>query len=159
MFGDTIAGDLVAAALPSVPNDLVTKDGCRRAPIVPNVLQELADDFTALAALRAAWQEERASLEAAGMYDEVPAESWETRNGGGRYLRLVFPQHEGARRKVYVGSYPSAIAEARGRVERRKRYEELSRNLARLAHAQGVAERELATTALGLRLARRAWGQ
>jgi len=160
MIGDTHAGDLVAAAPPSVPNsDLGTKDGCRRAPIVPNVLQELADHFTALAALRAEWQAEIAQLEAAGMFDEVPAESWEKRNGGGRYLRLIFPQHDGQRRKVYVGSYPSAIAEARAKVERRKRYEELSRNLARLAHAQGVAERELATTELGLRLARRGWGQ
>jgi len=162
VIGDTIAGDLAGAGALSVPkesSDLVTGDGHRRAAIVPNVLQELANHFTALAALRAEWQAEIASLEAAGMYEAIPAESWETRNGGGRYLRLVFPQHDGQRRKLYIGAYPSAIAEARAKVERRKRWEELTRNLARLDHAQGVAERELATTALGLRLARRGWGQ
>jgi len=162
VIGDTIAGDLAGAGALSVPkesSDLVTGDGHRRAAIVPNVLQELANHFTALAALRAEWQAEIASLEAAGMYEAIPAESWETRNGGGRYLRLVFPQHDGQRRKLYIGAYPSAIAEARAKVERRKRWEELTRNLARLDHAQGVAERELATTALGLRLARRDWGQ
>jgi len=164
VIGDSNAGDLVAATSPSVPNessDLVTEDGRRRAAIVPNVLQELANHFTALAALRAEWQAELADLEAQGVDEAVPAESWETRNGGGKYLRLVFPtdRKTGQRRKVYVGAYPSAIAEARARVERRRRWEELTRNLARLAHAQSVAERELATTALGLRLALRDWGQ
>jgi hypothetical protein len=123
------------------------------------VLQQIADHFTALARLRAVLQAEIAELEAAGMYDAAPAESWETRNGQGKYLRLIFPQHNGTRRKVYVGAYPSAIAEARAKIARRQRYEELTRNLDRLAHAQGVAERELATTELGLRLALRGWGQ
>jgi len=164
MIGDTLAGDLVAAAPLSVPNessDLVTEDGHRRAAIVPNVLQELADHFAALDRLRAEWQAEIASLEAQGVDEAIPAESWETRNGGGKYLRLVFPtdRKTGQRRKVYIGADPSAIAEARAKVERRRRWEELTRNLARLDHARGVAERELATTALGLRLARRDWGQ
>jgi len=159
VIGDTLAGDLVAAAPPSVPNDLVTGDGRRRVAFVPNVLQELADHFAALDRLRAEWQAEIASLEAAGMYEAIPAESWENRNGGGRYLRLVFPQHDGQRRKVYIGAYPSAIAEARAKIERRKRWEELTCNLARLAHTLNVAERELTTTALGLRLALRDWGQ
>jgi len=181
VIGDTIAGDLVAVAPSSVPKSLLgtatattmagtvpneakplgAKDASGGSPIVPNVLQEIADHFTALDRLRAEWQAELADLEAAGMYEAIPAESWETRNGGGKYLRLVFPtdRQTGQRRKLYIGAYPSAIAEARAKVERRKRWEELTRNLARLDHAQGVAERELATTALGLRLARRDWGQ
>ena len=135
----------------------MTGDGRRRAAIVPNVLQELADHFTALDRLRAEWQAEIASLEAAGMYESIPAESWESRNGGGRYLRLVFPQHDGQRRKLYIGADPAAIAEARARVERRQRWEELTRNLARLAHTQSVAERDLTATEMGLRRALRDW--
>jgi len=163
-FVPMVCSDLVTAtaatmvgAVPKESSDLVTEDDLRRSAIVPNVLQEIADHFTALAALRAEWQAEIASLEAAGMYEAIPAESWETRNGGGRYLRLVFPtdRKTGQRRKLYVGAYPSAIAEARAKVERRKRWEELTRNLARLAHALSMAERELTATEMGLRLARR----
>jgi len=162
VIGDSTAGDLVAAAPPSVPkesSDLVTEDDLRRSAIVPNVLQEIADHFTALDRLRAEWQAELDSLEAQGVDEAIPAESWESRNGGGKYLRLVFPtdRKTGQRRKVYIGADPAAIAGARARVERRKRWEELTRNLARLDHAQGVAERELTATEMGLRLARRDW--
>jgi hypothetical protein len=160
VIGDINAGDPAAAAPPSVPNsDLVADDVRRRALSVPNVVQEIADRFTALARLRAALQAEIAELEAAGMYDEVPAESWENRNGGGKYLRLIFPQHDGTRRKVYVGAYPSAIAEARAKIARRQRYEELTRNLARLDLVIGQAERKLAEVARDLGGALRSWGQ
>jgi len=132
VIGDTITGDLAPAGAPSVPNessDLVTDNGRRRTAFVPNVLQELADDFTALDRLRAEWQAEIAQLETAGMYDEVPGVFWGTRKGGGHYLRLVFPQRDGKRRSVYIGADPSAIAEAEAKVARRKRYDELSRKL------------------------------
>jgi len=178
MIGDTNAGDRAPAGAPSVPNessDLVTDDSCRRAPSVPNgdlvtaparaedppvpnVLQQIADHFTVLAILRATWQEEIAQLEAAGMYDAAPAESWETRNGQGKYLRLIFPQHDGTRRKTYIGSYPSAIAEARAKIARRQRWEELTRNLDQVGQAIGRAERELASVERGLRTAL-SWGQ
>ena len=62
-----------------------------------------------------------AELEEQGVYDSIPSESFEARNGGEkRYLRLVFPTGGRGRRKVYIGADSAAIEAAREKVKRTK---------------------------------------
>ncbi len=87
-------------------------------------------------------------LQAAGMYDQVPTESWETRNGGQtRYLRLVFPTDGAGRTKIYIGNDPLKIEEARAMIDRRKTYDrwaaEQRRIAARVASAAAMLTRVL----------------
>ena len=83
-------------------------------------------------------------LQAAGMYDQVPTESWETRNGGQtRYLRLVFPTDGTGRKKSYVGNDPLKIEEARAMVDRRKTYDRLAAEQRRITARIGSATAQL----------------
>jgi hypothetical protein len=69
---------------------------------------------------------ETTNLTAAGVFDAIPSESWESRNGGENcYLRLVFPTERGRRRRLYVGVDPRKIEAARAKIERTKRLIEL----------------------------------
>jgi len=62
---------------------------------------------------------EVARLEKLGVYDAVPSESWESRNGGEkRYLRLVFPVDGAGRAKEYVGADPDKVEDAREKTRR-----------------------------------------
>jgi len=84
-------------------------------------------------------------LQEKGVFDEIPSESWETRNGGEtRYLRLVFPTTQGARRKMYVGADPGKIAEAQAKIERSRRNRELLAEEKRLCHRLERASYRLA---------------
>ena len=139
MIGDTTPGDL-AVACPQ---------------------EAIADHLAALQTIRAAWLAEMATLEDQGIDEAIPTESWETRNGGGKYLRLVYPtdRQTGQRRKVYVGADPAAIETARARVDRRRRWETLSANLAQLDRVLAETERQLTSMERELRRWRRTWGQ
>jgi hypothetical protein len=71
-------------------------------------------------------------LEDTGLYPAVPTEEWQSRNDGGDGLYLHFPgKHDGTYRgpegqqTIYIGTDPEQIAEARRRVENRRRYEQL----------------------------------
>jgi len=65
-------------------------------------------------------------LQGEGVYDAIPAESWEGRNGGGKvYLRLVFPADAEGRRKEYVGADPDRVAAARENIARTRLLEAL----------------------------------
>lgn len=71
-------------------------------------------------------------LEQAGMYPAIPTEQWQTRNGSGQYLYMLFRQDRygvytgpDGKRKLYVGADPEKIAEARRLVANRRRWEEL----------------------------------
>jgi hypothetical protein len=83
-----------------------------------------------LAAIRA----EMANIEAAGMYDGIPTESWQSRNDSEpRYLYMYFRAcrdgrgYEGpdGKRKKYVGVDPARQAEARRLADNRRRWEHL----------------------------------
>jgi len=50
----------------------------------------------------------------------------------GKYLYLIHPQRDGERRREYVGSEPTKVAAALGRVERFKESERLEAELSRL---------------------------
>lgn len=84
-----------------------------------------------LIAIRAEMQR----LEADGMYDSVPTESWQTRNGvDNQYLYHLFGMDRDGgytgpdgKRKVYVGCRPERIAQARALANNRRRYDELAR--------------------------------
>ncbi|MCD4739486.1 MAG: hypothetical protein K8R89_09565 [Anaerolineae bacterium] len=68
------------------------------------------------------------------MYPAIPAESWQDRNGKGKYLYMLFlsNQHGGysgpdGKRKIYIGNKLDRIEAARQLAENRRRYEELQR--------------------------------
>jgi len=76
-----------------------------------------------------------ADLEQAGMYPGLPAEQWQSRNGGEKdYLYMVFrlaedgKSYEGpeGKRKVYVGNKAEAIVEARRLAANRQYWSELN---------------------------------
>jgi len=77
---------------------------------------------------------EAAIAQVGEMYPAIPAESWQDRNGKGRYLYMLFPSNgNGAytgpdgKRKLYVGNKPERIEAARRLAANRRRYEELQR--------------------------------
>jgi hypothetical protein len=73
-------------------------------------------------------------LQEAGVFDQIPSESWETRNGGEtKYLRLVFPTNNGRRRRVYVGCDPAKIARASEKIGRTHRLRDLQAEERRLS--------------------------
>lgn len=66
------------------------------------------------------------------MWSAVPTESWEARNGGDRvYLRLLLPAGTNGQRRcrVYIGSKPEAIADARRKSANRIRWERLDKEI------------------------------
>lgn len=72
-------------------------------------------------------------LEAVGMYPSEGKEQWQTRpNSSGEYLYMIFRSDRnggykgpGGKRKIYVGTNPEAIAEARVLNENYRMYEQL----------------------------------
>lgn len=100
-------------------------------------------------------QEELERLERVGMFDAIPTESWQARNGGDKkYLYLLFPQeHDGTfrsptgKKKVYVGCKTQKIADARVQVARRRRYDDLHAIASRLADWIAWREQDVATLA------------
>ena len=79
-------------------------------------------------------------LEQAGMYPAIPSENWQTRNGSGQYLYMVFQrdrktgQYQGPNgsRKVYVGKDPAKIEQARQMARNRQEWERLEQDARRL---------------------------
>lgn len=75
------------------------------------------------------------SISAIGeMYPAIPTESWQDRNGTGKYLYMLFSGNRhggysgpGGKRKLYVGNKPDRITEARRLAANRRRYDELQR--------------------------------
>lgn len=60
-----------------------------------------------------------------GIWPQLPREVWESRRRQEQqYMYLIFNDRAvagGAKRKVYVGAHPDAVAQARAKVERTKR--------------------------------------
>lgn len=109
---------------------------------------EILDDIEVALANIATHLDEIASeiahLEADGVFDQVPSESWETRNGGDtRYLRLVFPSTRGKRHKEYIGCNPVKIAAAQAKIERSERRKRLQIEQRRLHQRLGRARGDL----------------
>lgn len=88
---------------------------------VRSLIEEITERLAEVAGQLAACEAERASLRAEGVFDKVPSASWETRNGKGRYLRLVFPSNGGARRRRYIGNKPERVTAALAKVGRTRR--------------------------------------
>lgn len=65
------------------------------------------------------------ALQAQGLI--YAAEHWRE----SKYLYLIYPMHEGKRRREYIGAHADRIAAARAGIERAKKFDELS---ARLKH-------------------------
>ena len=91
---------------------------------------EINDDIKVALANIATHLDEIASeishLKADGVFNQIPSESWETRNGGDtKYLRLVFPSSGGKRHKEYIGCHPGLISTAWTKIERSKRRKDL----------------------------------
>lgn len=71
-------------------------------------------------------------LEQAGMYPAIPHFQWQTRNGDGQYLYLLFRQnHDGTyagpdgKRKVYIGANEKHVEAARQLARNRQTWEQL----------------------------------
>jgi len=77
----------------------------------------------------------RAIAQVGEMYPAIPTESWQDRNGKGKYLYMLFSvdcsgsgySGPGGKRKVYIGNKPDCIKKARQLAENRRRYEKLQR--------------------------------
>mgnify|MGYP000999989055 CR=1 FL=1 len=74
------------------------------------------------------------AIEKAGMYPSVPSEQWQTREGSGQYLYMLFKtdrngnyQGPDGARKIYVGNKQDKIDDARRLVQNRERYEGITR--------------------------------
>lgn len=94
-------------------------------------------------------------LEEQGIFDQIPAFSWEERNGKGRYLRLVYPTQYGKRRRQYVGCQATNIQAAHDKLKR-------THDHARLLDQHEQLNRFLATTRANIQQIRRGverWGQ
>ena len=89
---------------------------------------ELQEALTAQQHRAAAISAEMDSLIETGVFDAIPSESWESRNGNqNNYLRLVYPTSGGKRRRDYVGSNVTKIKEARAKINRTQRLHDLQR--------------------------------
>jgi hypothetical protein len=80
--------------------------------------------------------ESQASIADAGMYPSVPSEQWQDRNGAGRYLYMLFRQDGNGgylgpdgQRKLYIGTKPAAVADARRLATNRSQWEALEHEL------------------------------
>jgi len=106
-------------------------------------------------------ESELAELEQTGMYPSVPSEQWQTRNGSGEYLYMLFHtdrdgnyQGPDGKRKIYVGNKPERIEEARRLAANRVLYEQKRRSYDRLRewiHAVNYQARYLKQKADGWR--------
>lgn len=74
------------------------------------------------------------AIEKAGMYPSVPSEQWQTREGSGQYLYMLFKtdrngnyQGPDGARKIYVGNKQDKIDDARRMAVNRDRYESITR--------------------------------
>ena len=96
---------------------------------------------------------EMTSLQKDGIFDQIPKEIWEPRNGSeAKYLRLVFPTRNNKRIKTYIGCDPNKIADAQAKIERTKQHKALvhqkssiERRLQNTNHNLSAASRHLAT--------------
>ena len=68
-----------------------------------------------------------------------------------KYLYLIYPTHDGARRREYIGADTDRIAEARAGIERGKEFDQLSAKLKQLEASMnnGVAALQEAGRQLG----------
>lgn len=116
-FGDTRLGDRVQLQGDLGPNEFEEE-------MDPwwELLGDIAQDIERLEGELADMRLESQVLEKAGMYPGIPSESWQSRNGKGSYLRMIFPRRTpGMPRKLYVGCKEEAVAEARQLAARRRR--------------------------------------
>lgn len=128
-FGDARSGDRVELREDLGPNTEYEAACNVWGEILGDILQDLERLEGELAAMRLECQ----ALEKAGMYPGIPSESWQSRNGKGNYLRMVFPRKTvGMPRKLYVGNKPEAVAEARQLAARRHRWEQLEKGMTRV---------------------------
>ncbi len=120
-FGDDIAG--------------ILDDHDRAVPKWAGLLGEIMEDLARLEFGLADMKLECLRLAEAGMWSAVPTESWEGRNGSDPvYLRLLFPAGTNGlhRYRVYIGSKPERIADARRKTANRQRWEKLDAEIRRL---------------------------
>jgi hypothetical protein len=95
-------------------------------------------------------------IAAAGMYQAVPTEQWQSRGGGeAKYLYMLFRSNSqgeyygpAGRRKLYVGADPAKIAEARRLAANRQRWEQIAEVKDRLRIWIDQQERKIEQIAL-----------
>lgn len=136
---------------PIVDNIRAVYDDSRTVQQVHDILAQLE----AARAHRAAIRQMIDRVAQEGMYDAVPTESWQDRGGDGRYLyhyfrwdsrreRYLGPE---GKKKVYVGSDPERIADARRLATNRRTHDRLVAAEQKLANWLVWRERELANLA------------
>jgi len=78
---------------------------------------------------------DRAIAQVGEMYPAIPTESWQERNGKGKYLYMLFSANRygggysgpDGKRKLYIGNKPARIEAARRLAANRRRHEGLQR--------------------------------
>jgi len=101
---------------------------------ITELIARIEEGLARAYARKAKLEEEIAHLQREGIFNPIPTTSWETREGKGRYLRLVFPTGpDGGRRRVYVGADPQKVQGALDKIARSRRHEQLQCDLAALS--------------------------